>query len=97
MAEAYGEQFYYDGEILHFGNMPPQNKSLELIYGSNVSDVNVELSAVHIKPQFYGYNSSANAKLISGETPIKHVGNLAQNAYKKMKEYSKHLLCRWHL
>lgn len=83
MAEAYGEQFYYDGEILHFGNMPPQNKSLELIYGSNVSDVNVELKAVHIKPQFYGYNSSSNAKLISGETPIKHVGNLAQTAYKK--------------
>ncbi|WP_126653975.1 type VI secretion system Vgr family protein [Chryseobacterium aureum] len=82
MAEAYGEQFYYDGEILHFGNMPPQNKSLELIYGSNVSDVNVELKAVHIKPHFYGYNSSSNAKLISGETPIKHVGNLAQTAYK---------------
>lgn len=82
MAEAYGEQFYYDGEVLHFGNMPPQNKSLELIYGSNVSDVNVELKAVHIKPNFYGYNSSSNAKLISGETPIKHVGNLAQTAYK---------------
>lgn len=82
MAEAYGEQFYYDGEILHFGNMPPQNKSLELIYGSNVSDVNVELKAVHIKPHFYGYNSSSNTKLISGETPIKHVGNLAQTAYK---------------
>ncbi|SEH37297.1 type VI secretion system Vgr family protein [Chryseobacterium culicis] len=82
MAEAYGEQFYYDGEVLHFGNMPPQNKSLELIYGSNVSDVNVELKAVHIRPNFYGYNSSSNAKLISGETPIKHVGNLAQTAYK---------------
>lgn len=82
MAEAYGEQFYYDGEVLHFGNMPPQNKSLELIYGSNVSDVNVELKAVHIRPHFYGYNSSSNAKLISGETPIKHVGNLAQTAYK---------------
>ncbi|NIF06856.1 Vgr family protein [Chryseobacterium sp. Tr-659] len=82
MAEAYGEQFYYDGEILHFGNMPPQNKSLELIYGSNVSDVNVELKAVHIKPNFYGYNSSSNAKLTSGETPIKHVGNLAKTAYK---------------
>ncbi|PWN59747.1 MULTISPECIES: type VI secretion system Vgr family protein [Chryseobacterium] len=82
MAEAYGEQFYYDGEILHFGNMPPQNKSLELIYGSNVSDVSVELKAVHIKPHFYGYNSSSNTKLISGDTPIKHVGNLAQTAYK---------------
>ncbi|QIY90675.1 type VI secretion system Vgr family protein [Chryseobacterium gallinarum] len=82
MAEAYGEQFYYDGEILHFGNMPPQNKALELIYGSNVSDVNVELKAVHIKPSFYGYNSSSNTKLVSGETPIKHVGNLAKTAYK---------------
>lgn len=81
MAEAYGEQFYYDGEVLHFGNMPPQDKALELIYGSNVSDVNVELKAVHIKPSFYGYNSSSNAKLTSGETPIKHVGNLAKTAY----------------
>ena len=81
-AEAYGEQFYYDGEVLHFGNMPPQNKALDLIYGSNVSDVNVELKAVHIKPHFYGYNSSSNAKLTSGDTPIKHVGNLAQTAYK---------------
>ncbi|AZA79796.1 Vgr family protein [Chryseobacterium sp. G0186] len=82
MAEAYGEQFYYDGEVLHFGNMPPQDKALELIYGSNVSDVNVELKAVHIKPSFYGYNSSSNAKLTSGETPIKHVGNLAKTVYK---------------
>lgn len=82
MAEAYGEQFYYDGEVLHFGNMPPQNKSLELVYGSNVTDISVELKAVHIKPNFYGYNSSSNAKLTSGETPIKHVGSLAQTAYK---------------
>ncbi|WP_117585927.1 type VI secretion system Vgr family protein [Chryseobacterium luteum] len=81
MAEAYGEQFYYDGEILHFGNMPPQNKALELIYGSSVSDVSVELKAVHIKPSFYGYNSSSNTKLSSGETPIQHVGNLAKTAY----------------
>lgn len=81
MAEAYGEQFYYDGEILHFGNMPPQNKALELVYGSSVSDVSIELKAVHIKPSFYGYNSSSNTKLSSGETPIKHMGNLAKTAY----------------
>ncbi|WP_155845759.1 type VI secretion system Vgr family protein [Chryseobacterium gregarium] len=81
MAEAYGEQFYYDGEVLHFGNMPPQNKALELVYGSNVSDVSVELKAVHIKPSFYGYNSSSDTKLSSGETPIQHVGNLAKTAY----------------
>ena len=81
MAAAYGEQFYYDGEVLHFGKLPPQNKPLELIYGSNISDIKVELKAVHTKPQFYGYNSSSNAKLTSGETPVKHVGDLAKTAY----------------
>jgi len=25
MAEAYGEQFFYDGEVLHFGKLPPQS------------------------------------------------------------------------
>ncbi|RZJ28390.1 MAG: Vgr family protein, partial [Chryseobacterium sp.] len=63
MAEAYGEQFFYDGEVLHFGSMPPQNKPIELVYGSNVTDINVELKAVHLKPSFYGYNSSSNAPL----------------------------------
>ncbi|KMQ69155.1 Vgr family protein [Chryseobacterium sp. FH2] len=81
MAEAYGEQFYYDGEVLHFGKLPAQNKPIKLIYGSNANDVKVELKAVHTKPQFYGYNSSKNEKLISGETPIQHVGDLAKTAY----------------
>ena len=81
MAEAYGEQFYYDGEVLHFGKLPPQNQPLKLIYGSNVSDIRVELNAVHTKPEFYGYNSSQNAKLTSGATPIKHKSDLAKTAY----------------
>ncbi|MDE5436838.1 Vgr family protein [Elizabethkingia meningoseptica] len=81
MAEAYGEQFYYDGEVLHFGNMPPQNKPIELTYGSNVNNVQVEVKAVHIKPQYYGYNSSSNTKLTSGGTPVNHKSDLAQKAY----------------
>jgi hypothetical protein len=81
MAEAYGEQFYYDGEVLHFGKLPAQNKPIKLIYGSNANDIQVELKAVHTKPQFYGYNSSKNEKLTSGETPIQHVGDLAKTAY----------------
>ena len=83
MAEAYGEQFYYDGEVLHFGKLPPQNPPLKLIYGSNVSDIRVELKAVHTKPEFYGCKSSQNAKLTSGETPIKHQSDLARTAYDK--------------
>ncbi|WP_326984720.1 phage baseplate assembly protein V [Chryseobacterium sp. MYb264] len=81
MAEAYGEQFYYDGEVLHFGKLPPQNKPIKLIYGSSANDIRVELKAVHTKPQFYGYNSNKNEKLTSGTTPIQHVGDLAKTAY----------------
>jgi hypothetical protein len=82
MAEAYGEQFYYDGEVLHFGKLPPQNQPIRLTYGSSASDIKVELKAVHTKPQFYGYNSSRHEKLTSGATPIQHVGDLAKTAYR---------------
>ena len=81
MAEAYGEQFYYDGEVLHFGKLPPQNTPIRLTYGSSANDIKVELKAVHTKPQFYGYNSSRHEKLTSGATPIQHVGDLAKTAY----------------
>ncbi|RQO38053.1 Vgr family protein [Chryseobacterium sp. KBW03] len=81
MAEAYGEQFYYDGEVLHFGKLPAQNKPITLTYGSSANDIKVELKAVHTKPQYYGYNSNRNEKLTSGATPIKHVGDLAKTAY----------------
>ncbi|MGU3373614.1 type VI secretion system Vgr family protein [Chryseobacterium sp. M5A1_1a] len=81
MAEAYGEQFYYDGEVLHFGKLPQQNKPIKLTYGSNADEIRVELKAVHTKPQYYGYNSSKNEKLTSGETPVSHLGDLAKTAY----------------
>lgn len=81
MAEAYGEQFYYDGEVLHFGKLPAQNKPIKIVYGSSANDIKVELKAVHTKPQFYGYNSSKHEKLSSGSTPIQHVSDLAKTAY----------------
>ncbi|ANF51665.1 Vgr family protein [Chryseobacterium glaciei] len=81
MAEAYGEQFYYDGEVLHFGKLPPQNKPIKIVYGSSANDIKVELKAVHTKPQFYGYNSNKHEKLTSGATPIQHVSDLAKTAY----------------
>ena len=82
IAEAYGEKFFYDGEILHFGNIPPFEKPFNLVYGSNVNDVNIELKAVHTQPKYFGYNSSNNEKLTSADKNIKHLGDLAQNVYK---------------
>ncbi|WP_080779714.1 type VI secretion system Vgr family protein [Chryseobacterium phocaeense] len=81
IAEAYGEQFYYDGEILHFGKLPASEKPIQLVYGSNVNDVNVELKAVHTKPEYFGYNSSSHTKMTGSDDRIQHVGELSSKAY----------------
>ena len=81
VAEAYGEQFYYDGEVLHFGKLPPQEKPVKLTYGSSVSDIAIKMKAQHVSPSFYGYNSSKNEKLIAGSSKINHTSDIARRAY----------------
>ncbi|WP_394801205.1 type VI secretion system Vgr family protein [Chryseobacterium gwangjuense] len=81
MAEAYGEQFFYDGEVLHFGKLPPQEKPVKLTYGSSVNDVKIKMKAQHVHPTFYGYNSSKNEKLTTGNSAIKHTSDIAKRAY----------------
>ncbi|MDR6461454.1 uncharacterized protein involved in type VI secretion and phage assembly [Chryseobacterium vietnamense] len=81
MAEAYGEQFYYDGEVLHFGKLPPQEKPVKLTYGSSVNDIAVRMKAQHVNPTFYGYNSSKNEKLTTGSSKISHTSDIARRAY----------------
>ncbi|PUV24401.1 type VI secretion system Vgr family protein [Sphingobacterium athyrii] len=81
MAEAYGEQFFYDGEVLHFGQLPPQEQPVKLTYGSNLTDVKIKMKAQHVKPNFYGYNSSKNEKFKGGDSKINHTSDIAQRAY----------------
>ena len=81
MAEAYGEQFFYDGEVLHFGELPPQEAPIKLTYGSSVNDIKVNMRAQHVNPSFYGYNSSKNEKLTAGSSSIKHKSDIANRAY----------------
>lgn len=81
IAEAYGEQFYYDGEVLHFGKLPPQEKPVKLTYGSSVSDIAIKMKAQHVSPSFYGYNSSKNEKLTTGNSKISHTSDIAKRAY----------------
>lgn len=81
IAEAYGEQFYYDGEVLHFGKLPPQEKPVKLTYGSSVNDVKIRMKAQHVNPTFYGYNSSKNEKLTTGNSKINHSSDIAKRAY----------------
>lgn len=81
IAEAYGEQFYYDGEVLHFGKLPPQEQPVKLTYGSSVNDVKIKMKAQHVNPTFYGYNSSKNEKLTTGNSKINHTSDIAKRAY----------------
>ncbi|REC61473.1 Vgr family protein [Chryseobacterium pennae] len=81
LAEAYGEQFFYDGEVLHFGKLPPQEKPVKLTYGSNLSDIKVKMKAQHVNPSFYGYSSSKNEKFKGGNTKINHTSDIAKRAY----------------
>jgi len=81
IAEAYGEQFFYDGEVLHFGKLPPSEQPVKLTYGSNVSDIKVRMKAQHVNPSFYGYNSSKNEKLTTGNSKINHASDIAKRAY----------------
>ena len=81
LAAVYGDKFYYDGEFLHYGDLPEPNAPLVLVYGSNMHDVNVEIKAVHTKPDYYGYSSKNDTLLTTEETPVEHVGNLAKRAY----------------
>ena len=68
---------FYDGEVLHFGNLPPQNKTLELVYGSNVTGINVEIKAVHINPNFTDITAAVMQSLLQGKLrlPIKGFGS----------------------
>ncbi|RKF37161.1 Vgr family protein [Sphingobacterium siyangense] len=81
MAEAYGEQFFYDGEVLHFGQLPPQEKPVVLTYGSNLTDVKIKMKAQHVNPTFYGYNSSKDEKFAGGKSKIDHKSDIAKRAY----------------
>ena len=81
IAEAYGEQFFYDGEVLHFGKLPPSEQPVKLTYGSSVNDVKIKMKAQHVNPTFYGYNSSKNEKLTTGSSKITHSSDIAKRAY----------------
>ncbi|MBB1150060.1 Vgr family protein [Myroides sp. NP-2] len=87
MAEAYGEQFFYDGEQLYFGDLPVGEEPIQLVYGRDVEDIQIRMQARHVNRQLYGYNSYTNQKLsAAGETKLDVKGTLAKVAYQKSED-----------
>jgi uncharacterized protein involved in type VI secretion and phage assembly len=81
MAEAYGEQFFYDGNTVHFGKLPTPEKAIPLTFGKDVEEVEIEMRTRHVNRVMYGYNSSNHELLTTGQTKIKHQSSLAKAAY----------------
>lgn len=84
MAEAYGEQLFYDGEILHFGDIPAAEVPISLTYGRDIDQVKVSLAVQHVNRELYGYNSLDHELLsATGDTKLQAKGTLAKIAYEK--------------
>lgn len=75
MAAAYGEWYFYDGRVLHFGK-PATANPIRLIYGRDTQEVQLQMSAVHVSRQHYGYNSSSHTQLSAGATEVAGLGEL---------------------
>lgn len=80
MAHTYGEQFYYDGETLHFGKLPEPETAIPLTLGKDVQDIEIEMRTRHINRVMYGYNSSDHKVLTTGKTKVEHLSSLAKLA-----------------
>lgn len=85
VAETYGEQFFYDGERLHFGKLPTPEAPIKLMFGKNVDEIDIQIRTQHINRSFYGYNSGDDKALTSKETPIEHKSSLAKDAFEISK------------
>ena len=85
VAETYGEQFFYDGEKLHFGKLPTPEAPIKLMFGKNVDEIDIQMRTQHINRSFYGYNSGDDKALTSKETLIEHKSSLAKDAFEISK------------
>ena len=47
VAETYGEQFFYDGEKLHFGKLPTPEAPIKLMFGKNVDEIDIQMNTTY--------------------------------------------------
>lgn len=87
IAEAYGEQFYYDGEVLHFGQFANTEKPVRLVYGSNINEARVAVRTAYANTQYFAYNSSTHKRMTGSDMEIRHLGELSSLAYNINRGY----------
>ena len=75
MAASYGEQFFYDGEKVHFGKLPPPEEPITLTFGKDVEEIDIQMRTRHVNRSLYGYNSNADQRLSAGQTKVEHTSS----------------------
>ena len=73
LAATYGEWFYYDGQKLVFGELPPENPKVDLSFGSDSMlsfKYGIKLRPSSFKQQFYKYEDNATLEnSVNGFSP----------------------------
>lgn len=67
LAAEYGEWFYYDGQTLYFGN-PSLSETVDLMYGSDISSLQLSMKILPSKFTHYAYKSDQD-ELLTANAP----------------------------
>ncbi|HZH73430.1 MAG TPA: phage baseplate assembly protein V [Mariniphaga sp.] len=86
LAASYGEQFFYDGRILHFGKLPTAEEAVTLTFGKDVEEIDIKMCTRHVSREVYGYNSSLHEPFSINQTNIAHQSSLAKSAYRSSEQ-----------
>eukprot|EP01132_Coremiostelium_polycephalum_P012990 gene12990-15866_t len=81
LSAEYGELFYYDGRVLHFGK-PANQKTVNLIHGENLNVMNMALRILPANFSYYSYRSQQNSTF-DADAPAQVKG---------LNDYSRHAL-----
>ncbi|MBB5635373.1 uncharacterized protein involved in type VI secretion and phage assembly [Pedobacter cryoconitis] len=72
LSAEYGDFFYYDGKVLHFGK-PDDQKTVSLVHGQDLSLMRTAVRIKTLNFSYFSYNSEED-KMINADSPAAHEG-----------------------
>jgi type VI secretion system secreted protein VgrG len=81
LSSEYGEFFYYDGRVLHFGK-PSEQKSVRLVHGQNLNVMNMAVRILPMGFSYFSYRSEENSTL-DAQAPghVEGLNGFSQHAF----------------
>ncbi|RAJ26040.1 type VI secretion system Vgr family protein [Pedobacter cryoconitis] len=83
LSSEYGEFFYYDGRILHFGK-PSEQKSVKLVHGQNLNVMNMAVRILPMGFSYFSYRSEENSTLdVQAPGHVEGLNGFSQHAFQQ--------------